>query len=275
MVQALRLTGTTLVNLEEIDTRGEEIDREEGESRARALFEELGDLQELSYAAGNEALLVVLQGMDTSGKDGTIRHVFDAVNPQGVYVASFKVPTPLELAHDFLWRVHKETPAKGMFGIFNRSHYEAVLVERVKNLVPDAVWSERYQQINDFERLLTSSGTIVVKVFLHISKGEQKERLLAREEDPEKAWKLSAGDWVERQSWADYQAAYQDVLNRCSTPNAPWYVVPADRKWYRDLLVGQVLVETLRPYRKGWLESLQKRGEAARAEIEAVREAGA
>jgi PPK2 family polyphosphate:nucleotide phosphotransferase len=272
MAQALKLTGTQDVNLAEINPHGEEIDQATGAQRFKELSCELSDLQELCYAAATEALLVVLQGMDTSGKDGTIRSVFDVVNPQGVTVASFKVPTPLELAHDFLWRIHQQTPAKGMFAIFNRSHYESVLVERVKELVPEAVWSQRYQQINDFERLLTASNTIVVKFFLYISKEEQKERLLRREAEPEKAWKLSAGDWIERRSWDAYLAAYQDVLNRCATPNAPWYVVPADRKWYRDLVVAEALVATLRPYRQGWLDRLAVVGEEARAELEAVRD---
>ncbi len=272
MAQALRLIGTQPVKLEELSPRGEEIDRAASDTRFNDLSRELGELQELCYAAGSEALLVVLQGMDTSGKDGTIRSVFDAVNPQGVQVASFKVPTPLELAHDFLWRIHQQTPANGMFGIFNRSHYESVLVERVKHLVPEEVWSRRYDQINDFERLLTTSGTIVVKFFLHISKGEQKERLLKREEDAEKSWKLSPNDWIERRSWPAYLAAYQDALNRCATPNAPWYVVAADRKWYRDFVIAEVLIETLRPYRKKWLDSLTERGEVALAEVLAVRE---
>ena len=272
MAQALRVTGTQLVNLDEISPYGDEVDRAASDKRFKELSNELGDLQELCYAAGAEALLVVLQGMDTSGKDGTIRGVFDAVNPQGVEVTSFKVPTPDELAHDFLWRIHQHTPAKGMVAIFNRSHYESVLVERVKDLVPKEVWPQRYDQINDFERLLTASNTIVVKFFLYISKEEQKERLLKREAEPEKAWKLSAGDWIERRSWDAYLAAYQEALNRCGTPSAPWYVVPADRKWYRDLVVAEALVATLRPYRQSWLEHLVARGKEARDELEAVRE---
>lgn len=275
MARALRLTGTRLIDLDEISPVGDELDREASVKRCKDLSTELGALQELCYAAGTEALLVVLQGMDTSGKDGTIRGVFDAVNPQGVHVASFKVPTPLELAHDFLWRVHQQAPAKGTFVIFNRSHYESVLVERVKDLVPRDVWSQRYDQINDFERLLTASGTIVVKFFLHISKEEQKERLLKREDDPTKAWKLSANDWIERRSWSAYMDAYQDALNRCATPNAPWYVVPADRKWYRDLMIVEALIATLRPYRQLWLDSLAARGAPALAEVLAERDSDA
>lgn len=272
MAEAIRLTGTQLIDLNDVSPAGEEVDREESEARFDELARELSDLQELCYAAGTEALLVILQGMDTSGKDGTISHVFEYVNPQGAYVASFKVPTHEEASHDFLWRVHERVPARGMIGIFNRSHYEAVLVERVNNLVPEAVWSRRYQQINDFESLLASSGTIVVKFFLYISKEEQKERLLKREEDPAKSWKLSAGDWQARQKWSEYIAAYQDALNRCATPDAPWFVIPADRKWYRNLMVAQALVSTLRPYAKRWQEDLKERGEIALAEVKAVRE---
>lgn len=273
MAQAIRLTGTRLIDLAEISPSGDQIDRTASEKRFHELADELGELQDLCYAAGTKSLLVVLQGMDTSGKDGAIRGVFDAVNPQGVHVASFKVPTPLELAHDFLWRIHQQTPAKGTFTIFNRSHYESVLVERVKALVPEAVWSQRYEQINEFERLLSASDTIVVKFFLHISKEEQKERLLKREVDPTKAWKLAAADWIERRSWAAYMVAYQDALNRCATPNAPWYIVPADRKWYRDLVIAEALVATLRPYRQRWLDHLEGRGKAAMADVLAAREA--
>ncbi len=271
MAEAIRLTGTQLIDLNDISPVGEDVDRGESERRLDELARELGELQELCYAAGTEALLVILQGMDTSGKDGTISHVFEHVNPQGAYVASFKVPTHIEASHDFLWRVHERAPGKGMFCIFNRSHYEAVLVERVNNLVPASVWERRYQQINEFESLLASSGTIVVKFFLHISKEEQKERLLKREEDPEKSWKLSASDWLARQQWPDYMAAYQDALNRCSTPDAPWFVVPSDRKWYRNLMVAQALVATLRPYAKRWRADLKERGEIALAEVKAAR----
>ena len=272
MAQAIRLTGSQLIDLNEIDPAGDQIDRAASEKRFHELAEELGELQDLCYAAGTESLLVVLQGMDTSGKDGAVRGVFDAVNPVGIHVASFKVPTPLELAHDFLWRIHQQTPPKGMFTVFNRSHYESVLIERVKDLVPEEVWSQRYEQINEFERLLTASGTIVAKFFLYISKEEQKERLLKREEDPTKFWKLAAGDWIERRSWDAYLAAYQDALNRCATPNAPWYVVPADRKWYRDFVIAEALVTTLRPYRQRWLDHLGERGREAMAEVMAARE---
>jgi PPK2 family polyphosphate:nucleotide phosphotransferase len=248
--------------------------KEQGEARLTELSEELDELQELLYAAGTHALLIVLQGMDTSGKDGTIRAAFAAMDPQGVRVAGFKAPTPAELAHDFLWRAHRETPERGMVTIFNRSHYEDVLVVRVKGLVAKEVWEQRYDQINAFERLLSENNTLIVKFFLHISKEEQRERLLAREEDVRKAWKLSAGDWQERRLWDDYQAAYQDLLRKCSMAHAPWYVVPADRKWYRNLAVAETVVELLRPLRETWLASLRERGEAERAKIEALREAG-
>jgi PPK2 family polyphosphate:nucleotide phosphotransferase len=219
--------------------------KEDGLEAIAELNEKLQALQELLYAEGRHKLLVVLQAMDTGGKDGTIRRVFDGVNPQGVKVASFKVPTAEEMAHDYLWRVHKVVPANGEMVIFNRSHYEDVLVVRVHNYVPKEVWSKRYEQINAFERHLAENGTTILKFFLHISKDEQKERLQARLDDPTKHWKFSLGDLNERKFWDDYQAAYEDVLNKTSTENAPWYVVPADRKWYRDLVISRVLVETL------------------------------
>jgi PPK2 family polyphosphate:nucleotide phosphotransferase len=220
--------------------------KEEGLKAIAKLNEKLQELQELLYAEGRHKVLVVLQATDTGGKDGAIRRVFDGVNPQGVKVASFKAPTAEELAHDFLWRVHKATPAKGEMVIFNRSHYEDVLVVRVHNYVPKEVWSERYAQINEFEKHLAENGTTIVKFFLHISKDEQKERLQARLDDPTKHWKFSLGDLDERKLWDDYQAAFEDMLNKTSSKHAPWYVVPANRKWYRDLVISTVLVETLK-----------------------------
>lgn len=219
--------------------------KEDGLKEIAKLNEKLQELQEVLYAEGKHKVLVVLQAMDTGGKDGAIRRVFDGVNPQGVKVASFKVPTPEEMAHDYLWRVHKVTPANGELVIFNRSHYEDVLVVRVHNYVPKEVWSKRYEQINAFEKLLAENGTTILKFFLHISKDEQKERLQARLDDPTKHWKFSLGDLGERKLWDDYQSAYEDVLNKTSTEYAPWYVVPANRKWYRDLVISKVLVETL------------------------------
>lgn len=219
--------------------------KEDGLKQIFKLNEKLQELQELLYAEGKHKILVVLQAMDTGGKDGAIRRVFDGVNPQGVKVASFKVPTAEEMAHDYLWRVHKVVPANGEMVIFNRSHYEDVLVVRVHNYVPKEVWSKRYEQINAFEKLLAENGTTILKFFLHISKDEQKERLQARLDDPTKHWKFSLGDLGERKLWDDYQSAYEDALIKTSTEYAPWYVVPANRKWYRDLVISKVLVETL------------------------------
>ncbi len=219
--------------------------KEDGLKEIVKLNEKLQELQELLYAEGKHKILVVLQALDTGGKDGAIRRVFDGVNPQGVKVASFKVPTAEEMAHDYLWRVHKVAPANGELVIFNRSHYEDVLVVRVHNYVAKEVWSKRYEQINAFEKLLAENGTTILKFFLHISKDEQKERLQARLDDPTKHWKFSLGDLGERKLWDDYQSAYEDALNKTSTEYAPWYVVPANRKWYRDLVISKVLVETL------------------------------
>ena len=205
----------------------------------------LSDLQETFYADGSRALLVVLQGRDTSGKDGVIRHVFRGVNPLGVRVTSFRKPSDVELAHDYLWRVHSAAPERGMIGIFNRSHYEDVLVVRVHELVPADVWARRFDQINDFERHLSECGTVLVKFMLHISREEQAERLRARLEDPTKNWKFNAGDLGERDYWDDYTKAYEEALSRCSTAHAPWYVVPADRKRVRDVLIARTLVRVL------------------------------
>ena len=214
--------------------------------KTKALLERLTDLQGRMYAESKRSLLVVLQGRDTCGKDGTIRSVFDAVNPQGCIVTGFKKPSELELSHDYLWRIHRALPAKGLIGIFNRSHYEDVLAVRVHGLVPRQVWSRRYQQINDFERMLSENGVTILKFFLHISREEQKERLIARLEDPTKQWKFSAGDLGERAFWGGYTNAYRDALTKCSTSWAPWYVVPADKKKVRNYLVAQVVVDTLR-----------------------------
>jgi len=235
------------------------------------LGEELNGLQEWLYAAQKHSVLIVLQGLDTAGKDGTIAHVMASMNPQGCDVASFKVPTPLETSHDFLWRIHQKAPGKGMITIFNRSHYEDVLVTRVHKLVPDDIIKKRYGQINNFEKLLTDNNTIVMKFFLHISKDEQKARLEAREQDEEKAWKLSPGDWEERQFWNAYTEAYEDALGATATKNAPWYIVPADRKWFRNLAIASVIVETLRPYKAEWEETLKKLGEERKKELAEVR----
>jgi PPK2 family polyphosphate:nucleotide phosphotransferase len=209
------------------------------------LSAKLERLQEALWAEHKYKVLIVLQGMDTSGKDGTISHVFEGVNPQGVQVASFKAPSPEELDHDFLWRVHPRVPGKGEIVIFNRSHYEDVLAVRVKRLAPPGVWRARYDQINDFERLLAETGTVILKFFLHIDKDEQKERLQARLDDPAKRWKFRKGDLDDRALWPDYMAAYEEALARTSQKWAPWYIVPANKKWYRNLVVATLLVEAL------------------------------
>jgi PPK2 family polyphosphate:nucleotide phosphotransferase len=221
-------------------------DKEAAQEALDRLNDELEKLQELLWARQREKVLIVLQGMDTAGKDGVIRHVFDGVNPAGVRVASFKVPTPEELARDFLWRVHDRVPGAGEMVIFNRSHYEDVLVVRVHELVPKAVWEKRYRQILDFERLLVETGTTVIKFFLHISKAEQKQRLEERLAERAKRWKFNPGDLGERKLWKEYVRAYEDALERTSTAEAPWYVVPADKKWYRNWVIANVLVGALR-----------------------------
>jgi PPK2 family polyphosphate:nucleotide phosphotransferase len=220
--------------------------KEKGLAEVAKLNDELEVLQEMLFAEHKHKVLIVLQAMDTGGKDGVIRRVFDGVNPQGVRVASFKVPTQEELNHDYLWRVHKVTPGDGEIVIFNRSHYEDVLVVRVHNYVPPAVWKKRFDQINQFERLLADTGTTILKFYLHIDKDEQKERLQARLDEPNKRWKFRLGDLEERKLWPDYMQAYEDVLSRTSTKVAPWYIVPANRKWYRDLVISTVLVDTLK-----------------------------
>jgi PPK2 family polyphosphate:nucleotide phosphotransferase len=272
MGYALRCDGRQALDLAAVDTRVDgDISKEAGKVEFEALVKELGELQELLYAAGTNALLIVLQGMDTSGKDGTIRAVLDDMNASGVHVWSFKVPTVEERAHDFLWRHHLRTPALSSVVVFNRSYYEAVLVELVQGIVSPDVAVSRYPHINDFELLLDQSRTFVAKFFLHISKEEQEARLLARQEEVSKWWKLSLGDWQERQRWDEYMAAYQAAINATATSWAPWYVVPSDRKWYRNLAVAQALAEMLRPHREDWLAALRERGER---ELTALREAG-
>lgn len=228
------------------DTSGFDGKKSAGVERLQRLRADLEKLQELLYADRSRSVLVVLQGMDTSGKDGTIRRVFEGVNPQGVRVAQFRVPTPLEACHDFLWRIHAQAPAQGEIVIFNRSHYEDVLVARVHRLVSDGVWHRRYAEINAFEQLLVENGTTVLKFFLHLSEEEQKRRLKARLDDPTKHWKFSARDVQERSLWPKYVRAYAEAIERTSTRHAPWYIVPADRKWFRDLVVSEVLVGALR-----------------------------
>ena len=263
------------VSLKRIKTRLPElISKDDGKALFEEYAKELGELQELLYAADTHSLLLVFQGMDTSGKDGAIRGVLKEVNPAGCRVASFKVPTPDELSRDFLWRIHKQTPGKGEIVVFNRSHYEDVVVVRVHDLVPKSVWSERYERINTFEKLLVDANTIVLKFFLHISKAEQEERLLAREEDPLKSWKLSVQDWQERENWDAYQRAYQDALSKCSTDHAPWHIIPADQKWFRNLAVSEIIVTELRPYKKDWIGKLKGQSKTQLAALTEAREAG-
>lgn len=210
------------------------------------LRQEMDSLQEILYAEHKHKVLVVLQAMDTAGKDGIIRAVFDGMNPQGVKVASFKVPTLIEMDHDFLWRVHSQVPGKGELVVFNRSHYEQVLVVRVHTLEPESEWRQHYQQINDFERLLTETGTTVLKFFLHIDPDEQKKRLIERIDMPDKRWKFNPGDLQERKFWPEYMKAYQEAISVTSTESAPWYVVPANHNWYRNLVVATIIVDELK-----------------------------
>jgi len=208
-------------------------------------IQRLQELQYLLYAEGRRTLLVVLQAMDAGGKDGTIRRVFGPLNPQGCRVTSFKRPTEHELAHDFLWRIHATVPEKGLIGIFNRSHYEDVLIVRVRKLVPKDVWQKRYKQINDFESILTANGVHILKFFLHVSKDEQLARLKKRLNDPRKYWKANPQDFTERAVWKDYIRAYEDALSKCNRPKAPWFVIPADNKWVRNLAVWEIVLKYL------------------------------
>lgn len=231
------------------DETGDYKTNEDGKAAAKEKTEKLiakvSRLQERLYANGNRALLIVLQGMDTSGKDGTISHVMSGVNPQGCKVVAFKSPSKDELAHDFLWRVHHEVPPRGFIGIFNRSHYEDVLITRVHGWVSDKVAKRRFNQIKEFEEMLAENGTAILKFFLHISKEEQKERLKERIQDPEKRWKWNSGDLEERKLWDDYMKAFEDVISATSTKTAPWYIVPANRKWYRNLVIADRIVDAL------------------------------
>lgn len=234
------------VNLQQYDPDyHESYDEQEAESELINLKAKIENLQERLYAEGRQSLLVVFQAMDTGGKDGVIKKVLEGINPQGVRVTSFKAPTPEELAHDFLWRVHQYAPPRGYIGVFNRSHYEDVLVVRVNNIVPKSVWKTRYDAINQFEKLLASNGTRILKFYLHISKDEQKQRLLARLADPQKQWKFAMGDLPVREQWDDYMKAYEVMLERCNTDYAPWHIIPANHKWYRDLVVAKTILVAL------------------------------
>lgn len=234
-----------LADIDPNDTRAHD-KRDEAEEETETYRREMEALQFLLYADGRQSLLVVLQALDAAGKDGVIRHVFKAMNPQGTRVHGFKQPTPQEAAHDFLWRVHHYVPAEGEVVIFNRSHYEDVLVVRVHNLVPDSVWSERYDMINEFERLLTQNGTKILKFFLHISPDEQLERFKDRLDDPQRHWKISESDYSEREFWTEYTKAYEEALVKTSTLHAPWYVIPSNKKWFRNIAISQIIANTLK-----------------------------
>ena len=244
-----RVKPSAIPDLSKLDpgnTSGAAGDKAVTTEEVESLIEELAELQNRFWADRRRSLLLVLQAMDAGGKDGTIRKVFTGVNPQGVKVASFKAPSPIELDHDFLWRIHREVPGKGEIGIFNRSHYEDVLIARVNELVPRKVWKKRYGLIRDFEKSLTAGGTTVVKIFLHISKDEQAERFRERLEQPEKRWKFSSADLEVREKWDQYQVAYADAIGQTSTKSSPWYVVPADKKYFRNWAVLQILLATFR-----------------------------
>ena len=243
---ALRVRPGTSIHLADLGTdRTHGWDKASAEPALDAQLDRLAELQDRLWAEATRAVLIVLQGIDAAGKDGTIKKVMTAFNPQGCPVTSFKAPSAEELAHDYLWRVHKAVPRKGEIGIFNRSHYEDVLVVRVHDLVPPSVWGERFDQINAFEEHLVANGTTVLKFFLSISREEQRERFQARYDDPTKRWKFAMGDLEERKRWDDYQAAFDEALSKTSTGHAPWYVIPADRKWFRNLAVASIVADTL------------------------------
>jgi PPK2 family polyphosphate:nucleotide phosphotransferase len=249
MIDHHRVQPGTQLNLSAISADGKAYfdgKREAADSEFKAYRKELAEWQNRLYADGKQKLLIVFQALDAGGKDGTIRRVFSGVNPQGVRVASFKAPTQEELDHDYLWRIHKVVPGKGMIRVFNRSHYEDVLVVRVHNYVPESVWRPRFEQINQFEKLLTDTGTTILKFYLHISKDEQAKRFQERLDDPNKHWKFDAEDLEKRKFWDDYTVAFEEAISQCSTEYAPWYVIPANQNWYRNWAITRTIVETLR-----------------------------
>ena len=249
----------------------EGLSKQEAKQRFDELNEEIFELQDWMWGARMHSLLLVLQGRDAAGKDGAVKHLSDALNMRSVVVTSFGVPTEEEREHDFLWRVHRHVPRAGRVAIFNRSHYEDVLVVRVKKLAPKEVWRERYGLIDAFERSLTAANSILLKFFLHISKDEQEERLLAREKDPADAWKLSVNDWVDRELWDHYTEANEDAIGRCAAPDRPWIVVPANAKWYRDLVIAEAVAVALRPHEKEWRKKLDEEGKVRRRDLEEFR----
>ena len=253
------------VKLDEIDPnyKGEHKDKDAAEGELEKHAQRLGELQYLMYAEDKRSLLIILQALDAAGKDGTINHVFASMNPQGCRVYGFKTPSAEELAHDYLWRIHQDTPRKGYVTIFNRSHYEDVLVVRVHSLVPKDVWSKRYDEINNFERELVDNDTHIIKFYLHIDKEEQLSRFKQRLDDAKRHWKISESDYAEREFWNDYQKAYEEAMSKCSTNHAPWYIIPSNHKWFRNLAVSQILVDTL--------ESLNMKFPAPTVNIEDIR----
>jgi PPK2 family polyphosphate:nucleotide phosphotransferase len=253
------------IRLNDIDAgdKGDHEDKHSAQAELEKYTEQLLDLQYLLYAENKRSLLIILQGMDAGGKDGTIKHVLGAMNPQGCRVYGFKTPSAEELAHDYLWRIHQATPRTGYVTVFNRSHYEDVLIVRVHNLVPKEVWSKRYDEINAFERELSDNDTHIVKFYLHIDKEEQLARFKQRLDDPNRHWKISESDYAEREYWGDYQKAYEEAISKCSTDYAPWYVIPSNHKWFRNLAVSQILVRTL--------ESLNMKFPAPTVNIEEIK----
>ncbi len=245
--------------------------KERAQKGFAGLGAELFSLQDRMFGAKTHSVVIVLQGRDGAGKDGSIKHVVGALNPRGVIVSSFGVPTQEEREHDFLWRVHRHAPRLGEFSIFNRSHYEDVLVVRVHDLAPKKLWKARYDHINDFEELLAEHGTIVLKYFLHITKEEQEERLLEREASPETAWKLNPNDWKERDHWDEYTEAYEDAISKTAARHAPWTVVPANAKWYRNLVIAESIVKALAPHRNTWDRKLAAMGAEGKSQLEAYR----
>jgi PPK2 family polyphosphate:nucleotide phosphotransferase len=242
----IKIKSNQKINLAEIDPADTgKVEKDKANEILTQNIQRMAELQNVLYAEGKHALLIILQAMDAGGKDGTIRKVMGGVNPQGVRVTSFKKPTEEELSHDFLWRIHQAVPPRGMIGIFNRSHYEDVLIVRVHNLVPKKVWKARYDHINNFEQLLVDNGVTILKFYLHISKEEQKERLQARLDRPDKRWKFNSADLGERALWNDYIQAFEDVFEKCSTEAAPWYIVPANKKWYRNVVISETIVQAL------------------------------
>jgi PPK2 family polyphosphate:nucleotide phosphotransferase len=260
------------ISLDEVATvPPKPVERDRMESELVELEHELGVLQELMWGARTHSALIVLQGRDAAGKDGTIARVAGTLNPRGIQVASFAAPTQEELARDFLWRIHQHTPRLGEIAIFNRSHYEDVLAVRVHGLVPEALWRPRFAHIADFEALLAEQGCIVLKFFLHVSKREQRKRLIERERDPLKAWKIDPTDWKERHYWKEYTKAYEEVFARCASDDAPWYIVPADSKWYRNYTVAEALVAALKPHKNAWKKVLASKSRVGAKAVHALK----